>query len=141
MHINILFSFLLLYSLVSKGQSDDEKLIRHVLHQQVESWNSGNLPEYMKGYWNSDSLVFVGSGGAAYGYEPTLHNYEKNYPDSIAMGKLSFDILQTIPLSRQFYYVIGKWHLHRQQDDLDGQFTLLFKKIKNRWMIIVDHSS
>jgi hypothetical protein len=44
-------------------------------------------------------------------------------------------------LSVLYYSVVGKWHLARTIGDLNGYFTLLFKKINNRWMIISDHSS
>jgi len=40
-----------------------------------------------------------------------------------------------------YYFVVGKWHLSRTIGDLDGIFTLLFKKIKDTWVIVSDHSS
>jgi len=36
---------------------------------------------------------------------------------------------------------VGKWHLTRSIGDVGGHFTLLFKKVKNRWVIVADHSS
>jgi len=70
-----------------------------------------------------------------------LNNYKKSYPDAAAMGKLDFTILHTKRLSVLYYSVAGKWHLARSIGDLNGYFTLLFKKIKNAWVIVADHSS
>ncbi|MEJ7674787.1 MAG: hypothetical protein WKF59_19350 [Chitinophagaceae bacterium] len=79
--------------------------------------------------------------GITYGWQKTMENYKKNYPDAAAMGKLDFTILQTKRLSVLYYSVVGKWHLTRTIGDLNGHFTLLFKKIKNTWVIVSDHSS
>ncbi|GEO12016.1 YybH family protein [Segetibacter aerophilus] len=119
----------------------DEQAIQQVLEKQIKGWNSGNIEEYMKGYWQSDSLMFIGKNGPKWGYKTTLENYKKGYPDTAAMGKLRFDLLQLKKLSPEYYYVTGKWALKRSIGDLEGYFTLLFRKIKNGWVIVSDHSS
>jgi hypothetical protein len=70
-----------------------------------------------------------------------LNNYKKNYSDTVAMGKLKFDLIQVKKLSKEYYSVTGKWFLKRTIGDLSGHFTLLFRKINNKWVIISDHSS
>lgn len=127
--------------LVLQAQVSNEVAIKQLLDKQVKDWNSGNVEAYMRGYWQSDSLVFIGKSGPKYGYKSTLENYKKSYPDTAAMGKLYFDLLQLQKLSAQFYYVTGKWSLQRTKGNLQGYFTLLFRKIKNSWVIISDHSS
>lgn len=123
------------------AQEVDETAIRQVLDKQTQSWNSGNIGEFMKSYWQSDSLVFIGKSGPTYGYTSTLENYKKRYPDTAAMGKLQFDVLQIKRLSPAYYYVTAKWNLKRSIGDLQGYFTLLFKKINRHWVIISDHTS
>jgi len=125
---------------VSFAQSADETAIRGVLSYQESAWNSASIDNFMKGYWVSDSLVFIGKS-VTYGWQKTLDNYKKRYPDTAAMGKLSFNLLEFKPLSPGYYFVVGKWHLQRSVGNLDGYFTLLFKKIKGQWVIIADHSS
>jgi hypothetical protein len=115
--------------------------IHKILEQQTISWNQGNIDEFMKGYWKSDSLMFIGKNGIDRGWQKTLSHYKKSYPDSSAMGKLSFDIILVKKLSTEYYYVVGKWMLKRNIGDLDGYYNLLFKKINGHWFIIVDHSS
>lgn len=132
---------LLLTGLFSFAQNKDEQAIKDVLAEQTKNWNKGDLESFMKGYWESDSLVFVGKSGPKYGYNTTLENYKKGYPDTAAMGKLTFDILQVKRLSIIYFFVVGKWHLQRTIGNVDGHFTLLFKKVKNKWVIVADHSS
>jgi hypothetical protein len=57
------------------------------------------------------------------------------------MGKLDFDLLEVKRLSALYFFVVGKWRLTRSIGDLKGHFTLLFKKINNKWVIVADHSS
>jgi ketosteroid isomerase-like protein len=123
------------------AQSHAEKEILAILNEQTISWNNGNLEEFMKGYWNNDSLIFVGKNGVTYGYANALNNYKKSYPDTTSMGKLAFDILNVKKLSPEYYFVIGKWMLTRSAGNLQGHYTLVFKKINGKWKIISDHSS
>ena len=131
----------LIFATTISAQSKDEKTIRNVLANQTNAWNQGNLQEYMLGYWQNDSLMFIGKSGITYGWQKTLENYKKGYPDTAAMGKLKFELLAVNKLSANYYFVAGKWNLVRSIGNVGGAFTLLFRKIKNRWFIISDHSS
>lgn len=117
--------------------------VQKVLDEQATCWSNGDLACYMEGYWKSDSLVFVGKSGLTYGWQATLDNYKRNYPDTGAMGKLSFEILEMNPLSNETMLVIGKWHLKRDiaAGDLQGHFSVIFKRFPEGWKIIADHSS
>jgi len=128
-------------SLTSFTQSKDEKAIRKVLNDQVIAWNNGNIEEFMQGYWKSDSLMFIGAKGIKWGWQTTLDNYKKGYPDTIAMGKLSFDLLVVKRLSAEYYFIVGKWGLKRTIGDVGGHFDLLFRKVRGKWVIISDHTS
>jgi len=138
--INLFLAAMLFMNLIF-AQSKDETAIRKSLAQQTIAWNNGDIVKFMEPYWHSDSLMFIGKSGITYGWQKTLENYKKNYPDAAAMGKLDFTIIQTKKLSVLYYSVVGKWHLARAAGDISGYFTLLFKKIKNAWVIISDHSS
>ena len=127
--------------LISSAQNKDEQAIRSILAEQTIQWNKGNIESFMKGYWKSDSLLFVGKNGPKYGYQTTLENYKKNYPDTVIMGKLNYDILRVQPLSATTYFVLGKFMLIRSIGNVSGYYTLLFRKIKGQWVIVADHSS
>jgi hypothetical protein len=134
-------AILVLFFSTSFGQTDNRKAIRNLLSNQETSWNAGNIDGFMKGYWQSDSLMFIGKSGITYGWKRTLENYKKHYPDTLAMGKLTFRLLEFKSLSPVYFFVVGKWHLRRTVGNLEGHFTLLFKKINNEWLIVADHSS
>lgn len=97
----------------SFAQSKDEILIRNVLQTQQNAWNKGLLTNFMEGYWKNDSLMFIGKSGITYGWQKTLENYKKAYPDTASMGKLKFTLLQLKLLSTGYYFATGKWHLQR----------------------------
>lgn len=137
----ILPAICLLLTLSSLAQSKDEQAIRQILSGQTAAWNHGDLEGFMKGYWENDSLQFIGKSGVTYGWKNTLDNYKKGYPDTAVMGKLAFDILVVKRLSPDYFHVVGKWYLKRIIGDLDGHYTLLFKKINGEWVIVADHSS
>jgi ketosteroid isomerase-like protein len=137
----VLLGISLFISITSFSQSKDEKTVRQLLSDQSAAWNRGDIESFMKGYWENDSLMFIGKSGITYGWSNTLKNYKNGYPDTAAMGQLRFTILKTMQLSPAYFHVTGKWHLQRSIGDAEGYFTLLFRKIKGQWMIIADHSS
>jgi ketosteroid isomerase-like protein len=57
------------------------------------------------------------------------------------MGKLEFNIIKVDKISPDAYFVVGKWMLKRTVGDLNGHYTLLFRRIKGEWKIVADHSS
>jgi hypothetical protein len=132
---------LLLISVLIQAQSKDETAIKNLLDKQNNAWNRGDIGSFMEGYWKNDSLMFIGKNGVTYGWQNTLDNYKKGYPDIAAMGKLTFTLIAIKRLSEKYYRVVGKWFLKRNIGDISGHFTLLFEKINGEWMIIEDHSS
>lgn len=120
---------------------DDSTIIMQKFMLTQEAWNEGNIEGFMQGYHNSDRLVFVGSRGPTYGYNATLDNYRRGYPDTIAMGKLKFDLIDLYRIDCSTAIMIGRFYLKRSVGDQQGYFTLVWQKIDNEWVIISDHSS
>ncbi|HNE94297.1 MAG TPA: DUF4440 domain-containing protein [Chitinophagaceae bacterium] len=137
----IIFFILIILTIKTNAQTTDEAAIRQILQTQEKAWNNGNLDAFMFGYWNNDSLMFIGKKGLTYGYHATLANYKKSYPDTAHMGKFSSTIISIKKLSNEYYFVIGKWELFRTVGNISGHYSLLFRKIKGKWVIIADHSS
>lgn len=134
-------SVVVLISFLTQAQTKDDLNVRATLASQTAEWNAGNIEGFMEGYWHNDSLMFIGRSGPTYGWDNTLKNYKKSYPDTATMGKLDFQLISVKRLSVLYYSVVGKWHLKRSKDVVGGAFTLLFKKIKGKWVIVQDHSS
>ena len=119
------------------------RAIVQVLTIQTAAWNRGDIPGFMLGYWQSDSLVFIGRKGPTYGWQPTLANYQQNYPDAAAMGQLDFSGLRVSLLAPTAAQVVGHWHLARPAalGDLQGYFLLVLRQIGGKWVVVADHTN
>ncbi len=134
----------LLLTLALAAPPTPRQAIAQVLTTQTAAWNRGDIPGFMAGYWHADSLVFIGKKGATYGWQPTLDNYRRSYPNAAQMGQLDFSQLRITPLGSEVAQVVGHWHLARPgvaAGDLQGQFLLIFRRLKGQWVIVADHTS
>jgi hypothetical protein len=131
-----------LISAISLNALQREKsIISEKLFNQAKCWNNGDIDCFMRDYWNNDSLMYIGKNGVTYGWQNTLENYKKKYPTKDHMGKLSFEIVRLDQLDDRHYFMVGRWHLERPIGDINGHFSLVWKKIGKDWVIISDHSS
>lgn len=139
----ILLIYLIGSGFLSFSQNTEKKKeIEAVLNRQVSNWNKADIPAFMEDYYKSDDLKFIGKNGVVKGWEATKERYLKSYPDKAAMGTLKFDIQEIDLLSKESAWVLGKFHLTRpDMGDLQGYFTLIFKKINGKWLIVSDHTS
>ena len=129
------------FDIIGQNEEDKNQII-NILELQTKAWNAGDVISFMKGYWESDSLMYIGKLGVTYGYKPTLEQYKKNYPDLSTMGTLKFDIIKVDFISKDACFVVGKWQLTRpKKGNVSGHYTLLWRKIKDYWVIVADHSS
>ena len=140
-----LFFLLLSMATAAFAQSESQKAkiggdIRSVMERQAADWNRGDIDAFMQGYWNSDKLVFV-SSRVTRGWQPTLDNYKKSYPNKEAMGTLTFSDLEITVISADAAVVLGSWSLQRAADNPKGKFTLIFRKFKDGWRIVHDHTT
>ena len=118
------------------------RAIVQVLTTQTAAWNRGDIPGFMEGYWKSDSLVFIGRKGPTYGWQPTLANYQKSYPDAATMGQLDFSGLRVTLLAPGAAQVVGRWHLARPSaGDLQGYFLLVLRQVDGKWVVVADHTN
>ena len=131
----------LLFVIKSQAQRQEESEIRNLLNRQTDAWNRGDITGFMQTYWQNDSLMFIGKDGVTWGWKNTLEHYKKGYPDKETMGQLSFEIILVKKLSKEYFFVVGKWMLKRNAGDVSGHYNLLVKRIKGEWKIIADHSS
>ncbi|UOG77074.1 nuclear transport factor 2 family protein [Hymenobacter tibetensis] len=118
------------------------RAITQLLATQTAAWNRGDVAGFMQGYWRSDSLVFIGKSGLTYGWQPTLDNHRRSYPNPAAMGQLRFEGLRVTPDGPEAAHVVGRWHLTRPGlGDLQGHYLLVLRHLNGQWVIVADHSS
>jgi hypothetical protein len=108
MRQSLLLLTLLFFFLTAAAQNKNEQAIRTLLARQQQAWNKGSIEGYMKGYWENDSLVFIGKNGPTYGYYATSKRYEKAYPDKQSMGTLELTLISLTKLSDEYYFAVGK---------------------------------
>lgn len=124
------------------AQSEKDKAaIRKVMNDQSAAWNRGDIDGFMAGYWKSEQLTFVSGTSVTRGWQPTLDRYKKGYDSREKMGKLTFSDLEITMLSKDAAVVLGSWSLARTSDNPHGKFTLTFRKFKEGWRIVIDHTS
>lgn len=146
MKIFLLFLTFVLPAIAVSAQDNksDAKItgeIRQVLDAQTAAWNRGDLEGFMQGYWNSPEMTFVSGDKMTKGWQPTLDRYKKSYNSRAKMGVLSFSELQTTITGKTSAVVLGRFTLVRENDKPTGLFTLNFRKFKEGWRIIIDHTS
>lgn len=118
-----------------------ENDIRAVLEAQTAAWNRGDIDAFMQGYWKSDETEFVGANGVTRGWQAVMDRYRKGYPDRKAMGTLTFGNLEIHVVCGDAAFVIGEYHLERENDKPAGVFTLNFRKYVEGWKIVADHTT
>ena len=122
-------------------ESSADEQIRSVLHTQTVAWNRGDLDTFMTGYWKSQETEFVGANGITRGWQAVLDRYRRNYPDTKAMGHLTFSKLEVHVVCPDAAFVIGEFQLDREKDKPAGIFTLNFRKFADQWRIVADHTT
>ena len=129
-------------SAIAQAKDDRVKAeIRAVMEAQAAAWNRGDIEGYMQGYWKSEQMTFVSGDSVSRGWQAAFDRYRKRYDSRAKMGVLTFSDLEMNILSKDSATVLGSWALQRESDNPKGKFTLIFRKFKNGWKIVHDHTS
>jgi len=141
----VLLIFSSVRTIVAQSGKDDAA-IRANLQAQAVAWNNADLDRFMSYYLHSDQLKFVSKNGVQYGWQLLYERYQKNYSGKEGMKQLRFEVIDNERLAAKVFQTIGKWELKRQPKDgteeiLGGYFTLIWRKIKGKWLIVADHTS
>ncbi|QEG02258.1 Isoaspartyl peptidase precursor [Stieleria maiorica] len=125
------------------GHTDDadETAIRRLIDRQADAWNAGDIDRFMDAYWKNERLTFVSGGNVTRGWDSTRDRYRQRYPDQEAMGSVAFSDLEFLRLDDDAFQVLGVWTLKRDDEDLGGRFTLVFRRQPEGWRIVHDHTS
>lgn len=119
----------------------EKKAILDVLELQRSAWNDHDLEKFMAHYWESDSMRFMTKSGIRYGWQTTLDNYKESYPTAEKMGELQFTVKHLDLLSAKSAYILGQWELNVDTTNYGGHFSLIWKKVNGKWVIVTDHTS
>lgn len=115
--------------------------IRAVLEAQQQSWNAGDIDNFMLGYAQGDTTRFASGDRVLLGWQQVLERYKTAYSSRAAMGTLDFSEIDIVAMGREHALAFGRWRLKRDLGDLNGLFTLVFQKTRQGWRIVHDHTS
>lgn len=125
----------------SKRDAQIIAAVRAVVEAQKDAWNRGDIGGYMDGYARSPNTILVSGDNITRGWQTVHDRYQKNYNSREKMGTLTFSDLEVTVVSKDAAVMIGRWHLQRANDEPHGRFTLIFRKTKQGWKIVQDHTS
>jgi len=115
--------------------------IRSVLQGQQAAWNRGDIDGFMNGYARSASTVFISEDTIRRGWQTVRDRYRKKYSSRGKMGTLAFSDLEITLLSSDSAMASGRWTLNRANDQPQGRFTLILRRLPEGWRIVCDHTS
>ena len=126
-----------------KNYKDSCEEINDLMYEQEDSWNEGNIEDFMKKYWRNDSLIFIGKSGINYGWNKTTSNYKKSYPSRNSMGLLHFNNIKCLPINDTTHIISGQWNISRldSSKNVGGYYSLMWIKKEDGWRIVYDHTS
>ena len=126
----------------SKSDAKAAADIRTVMETQTAAWNRGDIEGFMQGYWKSEQMVFVSGTNVARGWQAALDRYKKSYDTKAKMGTLTFSDLEINVLAKDSAAVLGSWKVTLADGKSSGgKFTLIFRKFKDGWKVVHDHTS
>lgn len=113
------------------------------LNTMTDNWNRSDLKAFLEVYNPSPSTIYVSSTGQIIrGIAAITKRFYSQYPNTAKMGHLDTSEVSIQILSENYAAVTGKWHLTRRQEgDIGGVFSLIYRKTDQGWKIELDHTS
>lgn len=128
--------------------------IEHALKKQAEAWNRGDLEAFVSIY--AEDATFLSPSGLTQGRDEVLKRYQAKYPDAVARGTLSFEIVEVRQAVFAFdpptrtdasvevrgVSVVARWMLaYEDKDNAEGLTLLVFHPTEDHlWEIVQDAS-
>lgn len=119
-----------------------QALIQGELDAMLASWNRDDLDTHIAAY--SDSATWMTGSGLLYGKAAIRETLVKAFQrNNELLGELSFGKSEFRRLSADVMMTNGSFKVAKLPNgkDINGQSTLIWKRIGGRWQIVHDHSS
>jgi len=141
----VLLSLLGLAALASPVAAASPKAERTAILSTIArmeaAWNRGDFRGYMAGFKNPD-VVFVSGGKFQEGWRGPRDHYVRDYGGSPERrGHLHFYNMKIDLLGPDAAMLIGQYRLERGARVTEGINTRLFRKVRGKWLITMNHVS
>lgn len=138
-------AFTVIAALASSASAASPKAERAAIISTIvrmeAAWNRGDFRGYMSGFKNPD-VVFVSGGKFQQGWQGTLNHYVRDYGGSAERrGKLHFYNMKIDVLAPDAAILVGQYRLERGNRVTEGVNTRLFRKVRGKWLITMNHVS
>lgn len=141
MKTGVLLAFAILASPAMASPKTERTAILNMIARMESAWNRGDFRGYMSGFKNPD-VVFVSGGKFQQGWQGTLDHYVRDYGGAAERrGKLHFYNMKVDILAPDAAMLIGQYRLTRGPRVTEGVNTRLFRKVKDKWFITMNHVS
>jgi ketosteroid isomerase-like protein len=132
---------LFLAGAATSSPNSDRFAIFETIHRMEAAWNRGDFRGYMAGFKNPD-VVFISGGKFQSGWQGTLDHYIRDYGGSAERrGALHFYNMKVDLLAPDAAMLVGQYRLRRGDRLTEGVNTRLFRKVRGRWLITMNHVS
>ena len=119
----------------------DKAAILATVSRMETAWNRGDFRGYMAGFKNPD-VVFVSGGKFQARWQGTLDHYIRDYGGSPERrGHLHFYNMKVDVLAPDAAMLVGQYRMERGPRITEGVNTRLFRKVRGRWLITMNHVS
>jgi uncharacterized protein (TIGR02246 family) len=128
----------------SSVPGEPEAEIRALLEAHEDTWNRGDLKEFVTYYEDSPETTFIGSEVVRGGRDAILGRYLRAYGDREKMGQLRYANIRVRMLTPDLAIVTGEYHLTRSEaggGDASGRYSLVVRKHSDGWKIAHDHTT
>jgi ketosteroid isomerase-like protein len=134
-------SLIAFLALAAVSPQAEKAAILDTIHRMEAAWNRGDFRGYMAGFKNPD-VVFVSGGRFQQGWQGALDHYIRDYGGSAERrGKLHFYNMRVDLLAPDAAMLIGQYRLTRGARVTEGVNTRLFRKVRGKWLITMNHVS
>jgi hypothetical protein len=135
-------SLLLLAGPAQATPKSERAAVLNVVARMEAAWNRGDFRGYMAGFRNPD-VVFVSGGRFQDGWQGHARtSYVRDYGGSTERrGRLHFYNMKVDLLAPDAAMLVGQYRLIRGPRVTEGVNTRLFRKVRGRWLITMNHVS
>ncbi len=126
-------------------QNESAQNLEQALTEKTQNfsaiWNKADLAGYLGQYRQDDSFSLYYSGGRNLGIEAVGELYNTNWPTEEKMGKFYISDVTVNVLSPNVALTHGLFTHHFTEKTVDGNFTLVWVKEGENWMIAHEHTA